>query len=200
FSPPAVQADLICLSHRERFLSNPELIETYKAARVLEGVKAPVKNRPGEFQPIDEKIGGIRFRTLSTAQDTEDGAIRGRNAVFVVECEGLSVCHLGSLGHELSRDLVKQIGAVDLLMVPVGGVSVLNGDVAKKVVADLNPKRLIVPMMYGTKQFDELLTPDEFLEGQKGVRKTPASNEISIPVKASAGGAMVVVPGWKSTK
>ncbi|MGL4423003.1 MAG: MBL fold metallo-hydrolase, partial [Gemmataceae bacterium] len=59
FSPPAVQADIICLSHRERFLSNPELIENYKAARVLEGVKAPVKNRPGEFQPIDEKIGGI---------------------------------------------------------------------------------------------------------------------------------------------
>ena len=52
-------------------------------------------------------------------------------------------------------------------MVPVGGVYTLNGSDAKKVVAQIKPRKYILPMHYGTKVFDELLSAEEFLDGQK---------------------------------
>ena len=61
-------------------------------------------------------------------------------------------------------------------MIPVGGVYTLNGSEAKKVVEQLKPKRgHILPMHYGTKVFDDLLPPDEFLEDQKNVERYPTS-------------------------
>ena len=35
-------------------------------------------------------------------------------------------------------------------MIPVGGIYTLNGTDAKKVIAQLKPKRYIIPMHYGT--------------------------------------------------
>ena len=38
-----------------------------------------------------------------------------------------------TLGHELTEEQVKAIGKVDVLMIPVGGIYTINGEVAKKV-------------------------------------------------------------------
>src|SRR5438105_15753621 len=95
-----------------------------------------------------------------------EGLARGKNSVFIIDVDGWRVCHLGDLGHELDLKLLKQIGQVDVLMVPVGGIYTLNGAEAKKVVEQIKPKEYIFPMHYGTKIFDDILPVDEFLEGQ----------------------------------
>ena len=117
----------------------------------------------------------------------------GKNSAFIVEAEGLTFCHLGDLGHELSPDQVKAIGKIDVLMIPVGGIYTINGETAKKVVAALNPRLFVVPMHYGMPGYDELLPADEFLEGQANVKKTPATNELSIPADLKADHPTVVV-------
>lgn len=80
--------------------------------------------------------------------------------------DGWRICHLGDLGHKLNDAQVKRIGAIDVLMIPVGGIYTLNGSEARHVVEQLNPKEYIFPMHYGNKIFDEILPIDEFLEDQ----------------------------------
>ena len=115
----------------------------------------------------------------------------------MVTAPGLTVCHLGDLGHELTDEQAKAIGPVDVLLVPVGGIYTINGEQARAVVAKLNPKRFVVPMHYGVPGYDDLLGPDEFLDGLANVRRTPDANELVIPADAPAGPPAVVVLGWK---
>lgn len=95
-------------------------------------------------------VEGITFRGLLTRhlEMAEGQKIRpGDNYVICFEVDGIKVCHLGALGHRLSGDQVKQIGKVDILMVPVGGVSTLPVADAVEVCGKLNPK-IIIPMNY----------------------------------------------------
>ena len=94
--------------------------------------------------------------------------VRGRNGIWVIEMDGLHIVHLGDLGHMLTDEQLKEIGPVDVLMIPVGGIYTLNGTDAKKVIEQLKPKRYIIPMHYGIpKVFEDLLPLDEFLDGLK---------------------------------
>ncbi len=90
----------------------------------------------------------------------------GKVTAFIVEMDGWRICHLGDVGHLLTPKQVKQIGEVDVLMIPVGGVYTINGSEAKKVVAQIKPREYIFPMHYGTRNFEDLLPPAEFLDGQ----------------------------------
>jgi L-ascorbate metabolism protein UlaG (beta-lactamase superfamily) len=123
--------------------------------------------------------------------------MRGKNAAFIVEADGLVICHLGDLGHELSAEQVKAIGPVDVLMVPVGGIYTLNGEMAKKVVAQLKPRLYVLPMHYGTKVYQDLPGPDEFLDGQKEVRVLADTNLLEFPADLKADRPTVVLLGWK---
>jgi L-ascorbate metabolism protein UlaG (beta-lactamase superfamily) len=128
-----------------------------------------------------------------------NGTQRGKNSVWIVEVDGLVICHLGDLGHELTADQVKAIGKVDVLMVPVGGIYTINGETAKKVVAQIKPTMYVIPMHYGVPGFDDLQGPEEFLEDQKlKVVKMTDTNELVIPLGAKAPDAPTVVQlGWR---
>ena len=49
-------------------------------------------------------------------------------------------------------------------MIPVGGIYTINGSEAREVVDQLKPKRIIIPMHHATRVYEDLLSPDEFLE------------------------------------
>ena len=198
FGRPSVSADIILCSHRHTDHAQPGAVENHQAARVFHGLNEPKGNRPADWNPVDEKVGLIRVRTVPTFHDSDGGRQRGKNAVWVVEADGLTVCHLGDLGHELTPAQVKAIGPVDVLLVPVGGVYTLNGTAAKKVVGQIKPKRFVVPMHYGVPGYDDLLPADEFLDGMPNVKRMPGTNELAIPAAATPGeGPAVVVLGWQ---
>jgi L-ascorbate metabolism protein UlaG (beta-lactamase superfamily) len=198
FGRPTVTADIILCSHRHTDHAQPEAVEGHSSARVFYGLKEPKGGRPSDWNPVDEKVGAVRVRTVPTYHDGDDGRQRGKNAVWVVEADGLTVCHLGDLGHELTPAQVKAIGPVDVLLVPVGGVYTLNGTGAKKVVEQIKPKRYVVPMHYGVPGYDDLLPADEFLDGLPTVKRMSATNELVIPATAPADEKpTVVVLGWQ---
>jgi L-ascorbate metabolism protein UlaG (beta-lactamase superfamily) len=188
-----VSADVIICTHLHNDHAQPEVVEGYKAARVFHGLKEKGKARTPDWNKIDEKVGGIHIRNLGTYHDAENGMVRGKNSVFVVSAEGLTVCHLGDLGHELSPEQVKALGPVDVLLVPVGGVYTINGETARRVVAAVKPRRFVVPMHYGVPGYDDLLPVDEFLDGLANVKKLPHTNELVIPPGAAADGTPAVV-------
>jgi len=91
----------------------------------------------------------VRVRTVATYHDDKQGAERGKNAIFIFDLGGLRIAHLGDLGHKLSDDQVKQIGAVDVATIPVGGFYTLDGKGAAEVIGQLKPK-IAIPMHYTT--------------------------------------------------
>lgn len=60
---------------------------------------------------------------------------------------GVSVVHLGDLGHALPAEHLAAIGPVDGVLVPVGGVYTVDAQGAKAACDAIGPK-WIVPMHY----------------------------------------------------
>jgi L-ascorbate metabolism protein UlaG (beta-lactamase superfamily) len=127
-------------------------------------------NGPGEYE-----ISGVLIVGIATFHDGEKGAKRGKNTAYHMEIDEISVCHLGDLGHVLSPEQVEEIDDVDVLLLPVGGVSTINAPVAAEIVRQLEPK-VVIPMHYKTPALKrELESVDRFLKeiGAKEVAPQP---------------------------
>ena len=70
-------------------------------------------------------------REIPCFHDDQHGALRGPNRIRVFTAGGVSVAHLGDLGHALTPELLAQIGTVDGVLVPVGGVYTVDAQGAK---------------------------------------------------------------------
>jgi len=125
------------------------------------------------------QVRGIEFTGISTFHDAQKGAGRGANTVFCFALDGIRVCHLGDLGHALSEQQVSEVGAIDLLLVPVGGNFTIDASVATETCAALNP-RVVVPMHYRTEKCDfPIEDVDPFLRGRASVR-TAGDSEVEL--------------------
>jgi L-ascorbate metabolism protein UlaG (beta-lactamase superfamily) len=191
-----VEADLVLITHPHLDHSTLTPITNRDKAKVLPGIK--VTGRRQDWILVNEKFKDVQVYALGTFHDKDSGMTRGKNTVFVIEADGLRFCHLGDLGHELTERQLQTIGAVDVLMIPVGGIYTINGTDAKKIMAQIKPKRLVLPMHYGTKAFEELVGPDEFLDGLPNVERKPETNEIVLdPAEKPPEAPKVLLLGWK---
>jgi len=113
------------------------------------------------------ELKGIRFRGVASrclAIDENKKQDPGDNNIICFEVDNIKICHLGALGHKLSDAQVKEVGKVDILMVPVGGVSSIPVHIATEVCEQLDPK-VILPMHYRTERctFPTWATVDDFI-------------------------------------
>ena len=145
-----------------------------------------LKDLPGE--PIILRTAGsfvaegIAFEGVQTFHDTKQGAERGLNVVFAFVVDDVKVCHLGDLGHVLSADQAVKIGAVDVLLTPVGGFFTIGPDEAWEVAEQLAAK-LVIPMHFKTPKIDfPIAGVDDFVEGKPNVKRL---HESQIEVKKS---------------
>lgn len=97
---------------------------------------------PGEYE-----VKGVGVIGMSTGRDEEKGAKRGKNTVYRIEIDGVSIVHLGDLGHPLSSSEVDALDGVDILLIPVGGVSTIDPAAAVAVVNEIEPS-IVIPMHY----------------------------------------------------
>jgi L-ascorbate metabolism protein UlaG (beta-lactamase superfamily) len=137
----------------------------------------------GEFLLIDQpgnfSYKGVGITGISSFHDSAEGSLRGKNVIYRFDIDGLSVSHLGDLGHVLSPAQVEEIGTVDILLVPVGGHFTIDASTAVEVVRQLKPT-VIVPMHFRTEAGGtSLATVDEFLE-KAGTGRIPGKQEIEI--------------------
>ncbi len=140
--------------------------------------KPKLVNGPGEYEISDILIIGI-----ATFHDGEGGKTRGKNTVYLMEVDEVAVCHLGDLGHVLTTKQIEEIDKVDVLLVPVGGVSTISATMAAEVVRQLEPK-VVVPMHYKTEALNRGLEPvDRFLK-EMGVKEPDHKPKLSL-TKAS---------------
>lgn len=87
------------------------------------------------------------IRTVETFHDDQGGALRGSNTVHILSAGGVTVAHLGDLGHQLSPEQIAEIGPLDAVLIPVGGTYTVDAAGARAVCEALRP-RCVVPMHY----------------------------------------------------
>ena len=87
------------------------------------------------------------IRTVETFHDGQGGALRGNNTIHILSAGGVTVAHMGDLGHQLSPEQVQAIGPLDAVLIPVGGFYTIDAAGAKAVCEALNPT-CVVPMHY----------------------------------------------------
>ena len=191
-----VKADLVLVSHNHNDHTQLAMVENPNK-KVILGWKG--EGKKADWNLIDEKFRDVHLRTVGVYHDTVQGMERGKNTIFILEVDGLKIVHLGDLGHLLTEEQIKQIGPVDVLMIPVGGVYTLNGTDAKKVVEQLKPRQYVIPMHYGTKVFDDVLPVDEFLEDQPkaNVKIFPLTNKLTIDSDFKPAAPITAVLNWK---
>jgi L-ascorbate metabolism protein UlaG (beta-lactamase superfamily) len=176
----SVKADAVLISHFHIDHAALDPIANARSTKIITGLKNKKgkpdvdglrkiiegSRREDEFANVDEKVKDVHIRSLGSYHDDVGGMKRGKNSIFILDVDGLRIVHLGDLGHRLHPSTLKKIGKVDVLMVPVGGTYTINGAEAKEVVAQIKPRRYIIPMHYGTAVYRHLVGPEEFLDEQ----------------------------------
>ncbi|MBD3250269.1 MAG: Zn-dependent hydrolase [Candidatus Pacebacteria bacterium] len=158
FDLPNLSADVVTVSCDAPDHNNyPAIAQTTRRNNPF------IIDHPGEYE-----VENISVFVVQTYRDKNKGVERGDNLVCTFLLDGLRVCHLGALGHELDEKTIKEIGLVDILFVPVGGGMTLGPKQAVSVARSLEPN-IVIPMHYKTKQHDEkvfgeLATLEDFLQ------------------------------------
>jgi L-ascorbate metabolism protein UlaG (beta-lactamase superfamily) len=170
-APAKATADIVTVSHTHPGHNQAALVPG--SPRVIEG--------PGEYE-----VKGIQIYGIQTFHDAEKGKKRGKNTAYVLDFDELVVCHLGDLGHLLGSDQVDQMRNVDVLLVPVGGSTSLDGAGAAEVVRQVEP-RYVVPMHFAHPSIRKELGPVERFLKEMGVQE--AEPQAKLALQASSGDA-----------
>jgi len=172
YKVPQLKADAVTISHEHPDHNNAEMAKP--GAKIIRGLTE------GGWATVSETVGDVKIRTVPVYHDDREGRMRGRNAVFVFETGGITVVHLGDLGHLLDEEQVKAIGKADVLLIPVGGAYTIDAQDATQVVSKLKPK-IVIPMHYKTDKIKNIpIAPvDGFLQGKPRVEK-PKGSELQI--------------------
>jgi len=151
-------ADIVTVSHEHSDHNNVATVRGNPAV-----VKSSTKAR------------GIEFKGIPTFHDESGGRERGKNNIFCFVVDKIKICHVGDLGHKLTDKQVTEAGAVDVLLIPVGGYYTIDAKVATEVCNQLKPK-VIIPMHFRNERCAMPLTRvDDFLAGKRDVARLNAS-------------------------
>lgn len=123
----------------------------------------------------------LEIKGIPAFHDDGKGSQRGENTIFCFTLDEIKVCHLGDLGHIPYEEQLRQIGEVDLLLIPVGGVYTIDPAQASKTVEKIRPK-MAIPMHFKTPRCGfPLATVEEFIKGKNF--KTLQASELQISRK-----------------
>ena len=121
--------------------------------------------------PTDKDIEGVKFKSKSFFHDDEMGKRRGKNALFLIEGEGIRILHCGDLGHVPNEKDLEEFKNVDILLLPVGGYFTIDSKKGEELIKMLNPK-IVIPMHYKAKNLDfPIAKVDEFLKNKENVHR-----------------------------
>lgn len=138
------------------------------------------------------EVKGISFKGVATFHDLAQGKERGKNIVFCFTVDGVKVCHVGDLGHQLDAEQAAQVGIPDVLMVLVGGNYAIGPEEATKLVQQLNPG-ITIPMHYKNTSCGYPIAPvEDFLKGKKNVKRATGS-ELTLDARKLPKGEVIVL-------
>jgi L-ascorbate metabolism protein UlaG (beta-lactamase superfamily) len=142
---------------------------------------------PGEYE-----VGGVFVTGIATFADDKSGASRGLNTVFTFDFDGLTVCHLGRLGHVPTQSQMESLGTVNILLVPVGGGGSLSPARASEVISLFEPS-IVIPMYYKVRGLKVSLgTLGRFLK-EMGLEKVDSQEVLKVSRSSLSEETQVIV-------
>lgn len=129
---PRFEADIVTISHDHGDHNNISVIKGDPF----------VINGAGEYERK-----GVFIEGVEAYHDEKGGSERGKNIMYRIDIEEMSVSHLGDLGHSLDSKQLEKLEGTDILLIPVGGVYTIDAKKAVDVVSQIEP-RIVIPMHY----------------------------------------------------
>ncbi len=115
----------------------------HHAVEVATGeTKRIVITGPGEYEAA-----GVRLKAIRTSRHVDEEGDDPWNTVYVVDSEGMAVCHLGNPDRLLTAREIEELGSPHVLLLPVGSREGLSPADAVEMVSAISP-RIVVPMLY----------------------------------------------------
>lgn len=138
-TPPRVQTDIAVISNIE----NP----SHNNKKSLGGSETFVIDGPGEY---DVKGLFVRGIAASGGEKKKEGEL-DHTTIYAIRMEDIRLGFLGNIKQkQLTDSQLEQLEDIDILFVPVGGVTVLDAEEAVATVNQLEPQ-IVVPMHYQQK-------------------------------------------------
>lgn len=153
---PSFEADIVTVSHDHYDHNN---------VSALRG-NPFIIDSAGEY---DRK--GVMIEGVESYHDDKQGAKSGKNIMYRIEIDDITIVHLGDLGHILDNKQLEKVGGADILLIPVGGTYTLDAKNAVEVVSQIEP-RIVIPMHYKIKGLKiDLDGADKFIK-ELGLKPT----------------------------
>lgn len=134
----------------------------------------------------------VRIHNAPTNVREFGGTRYNGNSIFVFETGDLCIAHLGHLHHKLTPTHLAELGAIDVVMVPVDGAWTLNQDEMIDVLRQIQPK-IIIPMHIFTQAtLDKFLTK---IGNFYAVRHAPSPTFVLARSELPDETQVVVLPG-----
>jgi L-ascorbate metabolism protein UlaG (beta-lactamase superfamily) len=175
-TPSKFAADILTISHDHPGHNNTAMV----------GGDPRVVTKPGEYE-----IKGVAIRGVAAWHDDERGAKLGKITLFAIDIDDVVVAHLGDLAHPLTELQQEQLGAVDVLLVPVGGGAALTATQAAAVTNQVEPK-IVVPMHYMLPGLKLALDEPRHFASEMGVEKIEYEPKLTLGGKPSSDETKVV--------
>ncbi len=127
-TPPRGAADILILAQKNKPL--------YSAVSGISGDHFDITD-PGEYDVKNVTVTGIPLKQ-------EDKYV----TVFLIESEDMRILNLTHIKEfNLKEEELEELGDIDILIVPVGGNTVLSASAASKAVNEIEP-RIVIPSHY----------------------------------------------------
>ncbi len=164
FKFPKTEADIVIVSHQ------------HQDHNFIEGIENEplVVSLPGEYEAK-----GVSIFGFAAVHGGKTEAEKILNTIFLIEADGLSLCHLGDLGAIPNTKIMEEIIGVDVLMVPVGGTYSLGPKEAVEIINQIEPS-IVLPMHFKTPgKNEDLADLKEFLT-EMGAEQAERLDKLSL--------------------
>ncbi len=166
--PPRSQAHIVTISHHHYDHDNSESLSSNPL--IIDGA--------GEYEAM-----GVNIKGIFSFHDNQEGKERGINIIYVIEIEGIKICHLGDLGQKkLTGEQLEKIGEVDILIIPVGGSVTIDGEEAVDIINQIEPK-IVIPMHYKISGLNVKIDGAEAFLKEMGAGKKEALDKLTLKKK-----------------
>ncbi len=102
----------------------------------------------GEYEKAGISVTGIGF---------ED------NTIYTICSEEINLCYLGNISKEIDEAIIKEIGDIDVLFLPLGENNTLTVKKALLLLSEIDP-RVVIPMQYSN--LDEFKKSEGISDGE----------------------------------
>ena len=97
------------------------------------------------------EAGSVKAYAAQSYHDDAQGMMRGANAIYCFDIDGMKIVHMGDQGCMPSESVLEKIAGADLMLIPVGGTYTVDAVGAKAIIDRAKP-RCVVPMHVKTRR------------------------------------------------